>query len=93
LRFAFVFVIALLILSGAVLLVPVVQKAVKTRTELRTAGKTAKAVWTNGSDEQRNAMLDFIDLTEGSYRDSLVTKVWDELPELVRISITESFRR
>jgi hypothetical protein len=38
-------------------------------------------------------MLDFIDITEGSYRDSLLKKSWDELPESVRVSTAKNFRR
>jgi UPF0716 family protein affecting phage T7 exclusion len=83
----------LLIVSGVFLLVPAIQKAVKERAVQRTAGATARNVWARGSDEQRKAMLDFIDITEGSYRDSLLKKSWDELPESVRVSTAKNFRR
>jgi len=38
-------------------------------------------------------MLDFIDVMEGPDRDSLLMKAWDELPEPLRTSVTENFRR
>jgi hypothetical protein len=38
-------------------------------------------------------MLDLIDVVEGPDRDSQLTKVWDELAEPVRTSITKNFRR
>jgi hypothetical protein len=37
-------------------------------------------------------MLDFIDVKEDPYRDSLLAKVWDDLPEPLRTSVTENFR-
>ena len=88
-----VFAIALLIPSVVAVLLPVIKRRVKERTAQGAAVRTAKQVWDHGSDEQRRAMLDLIDVMEGSYRDSLLTKVWDELPETVRASIAQNFRR
>jgi len=93
LRLAVVFPIALLLFGGVALLLPVVQKRVRERTTLGAAVKTAKEVWDHGSDEQRRAILDFIDVMQGPHRDSLLAKVWDDLPEPLRTSVTENFRR
>jgi len=93
LRLAVVFPIALLLFGGVALLLPAVQKRVRERTTLGAAVRRAKEVWDHGSDEQRRAMLDFIDVMEGPDRDSLLMKAWDELPEPLRTSVTENFRR
>jgi hypothetical protein len=93
LRLAVVFPIVLLLFGGAALLLPAVQKRIRERTTRGAALRAAKEVWDHGSDEQRRAMLDFIDVKEGPYRDSLLAKVWDELPEPLRASVTENFRR
>jgi hypothetical protein len=93
LRLAVVFPIVLLLFGVVALLLPVVQKRVRERTTRGAAVRTAKEVWDHGSDEQRRAMLDFIDVTEGPDRESLLAKVWDELPEPLRTSVTENFRR
>ena len=91
-RFTIVLAVVLLVFFGVFHLVQAIQKTAKEGAELRIAATTARDAWTNGSDEQRKAMLAFIDVTKGSYRDSLLTKVWNELPELVRTSITKNFR-
>jgi len=93
LRFPVVFPIALLILGAVVVFLPAMQKRLRRRATLRNARRTAKEVWTTGSGEQRRAMLDLIDVVEGPDRDSQLTKVWDELAEPVRTSITKNFRR
>ncbi len=91
-RLAVVFPIALLLFGGVALLLPVVQMRVRERTTRGAALRAAKEVWDHGSDEQRRAMLDFIDVKEDPYRDSLLAKVWDDLPEPLRTSVTENFR-
>jgi hypothetical protein len=93
LRLAVVFPIALLLFGGIALLLPAVQKRVRERATRGAAVRTAKEVWDHGSDEQRIAMLDFVDVMEGPDRDALLAKVWDELPEPLRTSVTGNFRR
>jgi len=93
LRLAVVFPIVLLLFGGVALLLPVVQKRVRERTTRGAAVRTAKEVWDHGSDEQRRAIPDFIDVMQGPHRDSLLAKVWDDLPEPLRTSVTENFRR
>ena len=92
-RLAVVFPIVLLLFGGLALLLPVVQKRVRERTTRGAAVRTAKEVWDHGSDEQRRAILDFVDVMEGPHRDSLLAKVWDELPGPLRTCVAANFRR
>jgi hypothetical protein len=85
--------VVLSVFYGVFRLVESIRKSLKERAGTRTAATLAKDVWNRGAEVQRRAMLELINLTEGAQLDSLVAKAWDDLPELVRTSITKSFRR
>lgn len=66
------------------------RKAIKEGTWLGTAGVKAKYMWDHASLDQRKMMLASISITEGTYRDDLLTRSWAALPPMIIKSLSET---